>query len=676
MERGTFRIPKQQINGFDILSEFQERINKRIDAARTNINWAKFQDPQQEVLNQMRCIVNDMANLITDQSLIDIIEQFKLDIGYQISDHDESRRLAIINQENLKALSERFQYELRKIKLEQNKENIEAFNVLGNKIENLKYHDNKTVEQTNYAGQLNYQNQSLMQEIEQIKHLLQQQSQKVDMNYQITKDLLQRQKKSSLEDNQGIEEEEVKIEVKQEPILNDFKVERISNLFQVLLEQQDENASSQLNFKELLDFLQTYKSCDIDQSSFNATYSKQELNECKFNCNPEGNNDDQNLNVNCQIEDETTRNSRGVTEEVDDNTKGNENDKEEEKEKEKEIQQIQIPVQKNAAQTCILHNTDGNLIVGLNQNWSNIHNPNDYHPKNKLELGASIVSVCKVLNYLICGLSNNELKIFNSDYYDLAATIQLHALPNKFVPQHLKQVGMFLLVFCNDGFIEIISMLDFKLIQTIQHSSKMRIQDAQKIQNPHEFMLAFSKKSKNNFTNGMLAAIKLELKQVTESQFQFEYEEIANSEQLFLKDGKPQPVFCFQEIFPDQFLVCVTEPCFKYYDRRAKRLDPSKDIPNPSQSINYNCLQKILNFSDNNPYLIYKDSRSVGFINCVTLDIVDRLDCTYKQGGNLFSMTQKIESGKKLTITSLIYKTKDQSGPEIRSWINFNMQIE
>ena len=54
------------------------------------------------------------------------------------------------------------------------------------------------------------------------------------------------------------------------------------------------------------------------------------------------------------------------------------------------------------------------------------------------------------------------------------------------------------------------------------------------------------------------------------------------------------------------------------YDRTKK--DIIKKIYNPSSipnnpTVNYNVLEKICNFSNLNPYLVYKDSRSIGVIN-------------------------------------------------------------
>ena len=51
-----------------------------------------------------------------------------------------------------------------------------------------------------------------------------------------------------------------------------------------------------------------------------------------------------------------------------------------------------------------------------------------------------------------------------------------------------------------------------------------------------------------------------------------------------------------------------------------------------------NCLQKVLNFSEENPYLVFKDSRYIGIINCKTLTIKLDTEVKYKRGANYYSM--------------------------------------
>ncbi|CDW77227.1 UNKNOWN [Stylonychia lemnae] len=110
--------------------------------------------------------------------------------------------------------------------------------------------------------------------------------------------------------------------------------------------------------------------------------------------------------------------------------------------------------------------------------------------------------------------------------------------------------------------------------------------------------------------------------------------------------------------------------------QRSNQTDSSKDIFNPSKAINYNCLQKVVFFSDKHPFLIYKDSRSIGFINCVNFEIQKLFDCNYKRGGNIHSMIQQALSEDTLEIVSLIYKPKDDQGPEERKFGYYTVTFE
>jgi len=77
-------------------------------------------------------------------------------------------------------------------------------------------------------------------------------------------------------------------------------------------------------------------------------------------------------------------------------------------------------------------------------------------------------------------------------------------------------------------------------------------------------------------------------------------------------------VMAVVQIKKHEFVVCITSAEFCIYDREKKVI--TRQINNPSSSINYNCLLKTLFFSDDMPYLVYKDSRSIGVINCVTYE--------------------------------------------------------
>ncbi|CDW74228.1 UNKNOWN [Stylonychia lemnae] len=686
MQKAAFSKPTalktQPKMGFDVLYEFKKRTMERVDAAQKNIKWLPLKDPKKEVLNQMKGIINDMANLITDQSFIELVDTFKKDIGYRDPLFDETQRLGIIKQENVSILRDQFQYQLNKVKLEQklhNQENLEALAKLGTKIEILKNQEgSQSSEIHKDVSSIKDQTSYMMSQIDQIKNMLQNQELKHRLTFKITKDAIERSQSITA----AHQFEEVKDQSKQdESVLNDLKVERVTQILNEVIQQHGEQASTYLNLKELLVFLQSNNSELVDQRSFNFTYSQADLGTFKRRSSFDESRIDSDEDDAFQIakQDSIDRSESG--QDTGKHSSGSHSFRVFET-RNSFLQQTAKNSNFDSViqQNCLFQNSDKNIIIGLNQSWSKVQQIDDGDTFKKLELGASLISMFKVQNYLICGLSNSELKILNSDQYEQVAVVKLNCRANKYLAQHVPALGSCLFVFCENGFIEIISIQDFKLIQTIQHKSKLSISDAQRTQNQDEYMLSFAQQEKGTFTNGMLAAIKIKPKQISsyefDGEFQFQYEEVANSEKVFLKDGKPQPVFCFQEIIPDIYLVCTTEKYFKYYDRRSKQIDSSKDIFNPSEAINYNCLQKVAFFSNKHPYLIYKDSRSIGFINCVTNEIQKLFDCTYKRGGNLHSMIQEAQSEDTLEIVSLIYKPKDNLGPEERKFGHYSITFE
>ena len=98
----------------------------------------------------------------------------------------------------------------------------------------------------------------------------------------------------------------------------------------------------------------------------------------------------------------------------------------------------------------------------------------------------------------------------------------------------------------------------------------------------------------------------------------------------------PRPIFNVQQVLKDIYILTTTESNFIVYNREQNQI--TQRIPNPSGSINYNCLQKLSTFSGKYPYLLYKDSRSIGYINCVTNTCEKLFDCAYKRCGNNYSM--------------------------------------
>ena len=69
-------------------------------------------------------------------------------------------------------------------------------------------------------------------------------------------------------------------------------------------------------------------------------------------------------------------------------------------------------------------------------------------------------------------------------------------------------------------------------------------------------------------------------------------------------------------------------------------------LDNPSTSINFNCIEKVSFFSEKYPFVIFKDSRCIGYINCVTNEVIKLYDCAFKLAGNNYSMhLQTLDNG-------------------------------
>jgi hypothetical protein len=99
-----------------------------------------------------------------------------------------------------------------------------------------------------------------------------------------------------------------------------------------------------------------------------------------------------------------------------------------------------------------------------------------------------------------------------------------------------------------------------------------------------------------------------------------------------------QPIIAVQQIQSDVFVVSSTKAVFYIYDRNQKKI--TKELKNPTGSINMNCLQKVVNFSEDYPYIIFKDSRFIGVINCYSMTVQTLSEAKYRRGGNLYSMNQ------------------------------------
>ena len=115
----------------------------------------------------------------------------------------------------------------------------------------------------------------------------------------------------------------------------------------------------------------------------------------------------------------------------------------------------------------------------------------------------------------------------------------------------------------------------------------MSIQDGVQVANKNELAIAFAQLENNNYKNGMLSFIQITISSLKDQQNneQISIYELENEDVL-----KTKSIFCVQQISENFYVMCVIDKHFKLLNRATKEI---KDISNPSNSINLNCLLKI-----------------------------------------------------------------------------------
>ena len=115
----------------------------------------------------------------------------------------------------------------------------------------------------------------------------------------------------------------------------------------------------------------------------------------------------------------------------------------------------------------------------------------------------------------------------------------------------------------------------------------MSIQDAVQVVNKNELSIAFSQLENNSYKNGMLSFIQITISSLLD---QKNKEQISINELESQNALKGKSIFSIQQISENLYLMCVIDKNFKLLNRATKVV---RDIPNPSNSINLNCLLKI-----------------------------------------------------------------------------------
>ncbi|CDW80831.1 UNKNOWN [Stylonychia lemnae] len=316
----------------------------------------------------------------------------------------------------------------------------------------------------------------------------------------------------------------------------------------------------------------------------------------------------------------------------------------------------------NVSQNVIFLNDDENLIIGLNYQYSMLK-----HTKTgviqAMRFNDTITSIFKLHNYLVFGLQNSKLMIISSQDYTIKAEIIIRAKAMKYLIIPGGQRFEYLAVFCQSGHIEIISIQSFVVLASLSHSSGMDFSDAAPTSKYSEYIVGFAHKNRNQYLNGMIASIILSIREVNGPEIQIIFEEIENSK-VYVKAGKSSqaPIYCFAEAQKqDLFIVCTSDTEFKLYDHTQRKI-LQQTIPNPSQAENFNYLQKVCFYSQQYPYLIYKDSRSVGYIDCTDFVAHKISECLFKHNGNHHTLHQKeMQSPGQLLLHTLWYTPEDKS---------------
>ncbi|CDW75113.1 UNKNOWN [Stylonychia lemnae] len=316
---------------------------------------------------------------------------------------------------------------------------------------------------------------------------------------------------------------------------------------------------------------------------------------------------------------------------------------------------------KIVAQNIIYKNQDGNLIIGLHHKQSMLKH-SETQITYALEINDIITSIFNYRNYLIFGLQQSKLMIISSLDYTIKAETYIKAKAMKFliIPGQRFQ---YLFVFCQSGYIEAISLQTFAVLASFRHSSELDFSDAAPTSQANEYLLGFSHNKNNKYEKGMIASIIITIRELNAEDVLIKFDEIKYSKvQVQGYKTKQSPIFCFAETFQkDLFVVCAFDINFKLYDHTQRKILP-KTILNPSDSNNFNCLQRVCFFSSEYPYLIYKDSRSIGYIDCKSQIAYKVDDCSFQCSNNKYSLYQeKMPSDGQLELHSLWFKQDDKS---------------
>ncbi|CDW89953.1 UNKNOWN [Stylonychia lemnae] len=325
---------------------------------------------------------------------------------------------------------------------------------------------------------------------------------------------------------------------------------------------------------------------------------------------------------------------------------------------------------KDKKQTVIFYNElDQSILIGQNDTNTLVFDENlDF--KFNVDLGGELISIFPFEEQIYCGLNNNYIVRVDKDNIKgekkklATREVVQKILHFYYEEQTNNDLIEYLVLLEKDGHIEFLDISTFTIVYQYQHTCKLSIQDGVQIVDRNELCLGFAHLSDGSYKDGKLAFVKVNLTNSPSGQLIRMFNQSQHSTgtkkydisitELSAQDqvaGKA--VFNVRQISANQFIFTIIEKNFKLYNRQKGFIT---DIPNPSKSINYNSLIPIDGFCQEHPYLIYKDSRSIGVIDCLTYEakIIDS-EVNYSRCGNLYSLEQYRDQKDSLNLLTFIF---------------------
>ncbi|CDW73901.1 UNKNOWN [Stylonychia lemnae] len=319
--------------------------------------------------------------------------------------------------------------------------------------------------------------------------------------------------------------------------------------------------------------------------------------------------------------------------------------------------------------TLFYNNIDEKLLLGLNDAQTQLFSIKQNqewvltHPNTP-------ISIFNYKESIYCGQLSSQVTVLDQSTYQQKTVIMTKEVVIKIISfiqfDNQSQISQEYLAFLEEkGFIEFYCPQEDSIIFSYQHSCQMDIKDGFQVQNSNQICLAFAQLQNNVYSRGQLSFIEVIKSQNTHQQSSNNYDnsvkvtqEIKIEELENIDYFNNKSVFCIQQISTNCFIACCINSSFFFFNR--ERPQDVQQIFNPSSSINYNSLIKIEGFGENLPYLFFRDSRSLGVINCKTLEaftLAKGID--YARCGNLYSLEQsRDKEDGKINLYTMTYDRK------------------